>query len=66
MGGVVVIPCTRVSLLPCRCHSRGPGGLLWQSSRMCSIVLEILIFFFLNVLKGKTKSSGWDIIPVWE
>lgn len=46
MGGVVIIPYTRVSLFPCYCHSHVPGGLLWQSYRMGSIVLEVLIFFF--------------------
>lgn len=30
--------------LPCCCHSHGPGGFLWHSYRMGSIVLEILIF----------------------
>lgn len=68
MGRVVIIPLYKSQPLPCCCHSHGPGGFLWHSYRMGSIVLEILIFFFFkkNVLKGKTKSSGWDIVPVWE
>lgn len=67
MGGVVIIPLYKSQPLPCCCHSHGPGGFLWHSYRMGSIVLEILIFLKKkNVLKGKTKSSGWDIVPVWE